>query len=106
MERPGLTIVAIDDNSGAPTLAVSGEIDMTTVGEFARAVETALGDKPSRLVLDLGEVTFCDSQGLGTLMLLNRQAAAARAVLVLTNVSGNLLRTLDITGLGSLLTIR
>ncbi|HEX5740829.1 MAG TPA: STAS domain-containing protein [Pilimelia sp.] len=106
MERAALTIVASEDNSGVPTLAVSGEIDMTTVGELARAVEAALGSGPSRLVLDLGEVTFCDSQGLGTLMLLNRQAAGARAVLVLTNVSGHLLRTLDITGLGSLLTIR
>ncbi|GGK21682.1 hypothetical protein GCM10010124_12710 [Pilimelia terevasa] len=93
------------DASGAPELTVAGEIDMLSTGELSDAVRAALADAPHRVVLDLGGVTFCDSLGLGTLMLLNREAAAARSVLVLTNVGDSLLRTLDITGLRALLTI-
>ncbi|WP_425565472.1 STAS domain-containing protein [Pilimelia columellifera] len=87
-------------------VTVAGEIDINTVSSLTTVVDEALGDGPSRIVLDLGGVTFCDSTGLGTLVLLNRQAATARAVLVLTNVGGYLLRTLEITGLTSALTIR
>ena len=43
-------------------------------------------------------VTFCDSQGLGTLVVLSRKAQHARAVLALTNVGDFLMRVLDITG--------
>lgn len=105
MERPPLRIEAQADESGV-TLRVAGDIDMLTVGHLSDAVSAALADGPGRVTLDMAGVTFCDSQGLGTLMLLNRQAAAARAVLVLTGVDGHLMRTLDITGLRKLLTIR
>jgi anti-sigma B factor antagonist len=47
----------------------------------------------------MGGVTFCDSQGLGTLVVLSRKATMAQSCLVLTNVGDFLLRVLDITGL-------
>ncbi|GGJ95037.1 anti-sigma factor antagonist [Pilimelia anulata] len=106
MNRPGLHIATARDESGALTLRIVGELDMLSAPELSRVVEEGLRERPGRIVLDLGGVTFCDSLGLGTLMLLNRRITAARSVLVLTNVSGNLLRTLDITGLRSLLTVR
>jgi len=81
-------------------LTVVGEIDVFTVGRMSSAVERILGDvPPPRIVLDLGGVTFCDSQGLGTLVALSQKARMAQSVLVLTNVGDFLLRVLDITGL-------
>ncbi len=50
-------------------------------------------------------VTFCDSQGLGTLVVLSRKAQHARTVLALANVGDFLMRVLDITGLRSALMI-
>ena len=58
------------------------------------------------MVLDLAGVSFCDSQGLGTLVVLSRKAALAQSVLVLINVGDFLLRVLDITGLRGALMIQ
>jgi len=80
-------------------LAMAGEIDMSTVGSLRTAVQEALNQTPVRVVLDFGGVTFCDSQGLSTLIGLSRQVAAAGGSLVLINLGDFLLRLLDITGL-------
>jgi anti-anti-sigma factor len=58
------------------------------------------------MVLDLQGVTFCDSQGLGTLVVLSRKATMAQSYLVLTHVGDFLLRVLDITGLRGALAIQ
>ena len=84
---------------------LAGEIDVLTVTNLSAMVNELLVDAPSRIVLDMSGVTFCDSQGLGTLVVLSRKAQHARAVLALTNVGDFLLRVLDITGLRSALMI-
>jgi anti-anti-sigma factor len=92
----------------APTevvVAVTGEIDVSSVARLTAAVEDALSDPPPRVVLDLYGVTFCDSQGLGALVSLSRKARMVHSVLVLERVGGFLLRVLDITGLRQALTI-
>ena len=87
-------------------ISLAGEIDMLTAGKLSATVNELLVDPPSRIVLDLERVTFCDSQGLGTLVVLSRKASHARSLLVLTNVGEFLQRVLDITGLRSALMIR
>jgi anti-sigma B factor antagonist len=85
---------------------LAGEIDVLTVTRLSALVNEVLADEPpSRIVLDMAGVTFCDSQGLGTLVVLSRKAQHARAVLTLTNVGDFLMRVLDITGLRSALMI-
>lgn len=79
---------------------------MLTAAQLSTVVNEVLVDPPPRIVLDLGGVTFCDSQGLGTLVVLSRKASRAQSLLVLSNVGDFLLRVLDITGLRSALMIR
>jgi anti-anti-sigma factor len=78
---------------------------MLTASRLAATVNDILGDPPPRVVLDMTGVTFCDSQGLGTLVVLSRKATTAQSVLVLVNVADFLMRVLDITGLRSALMI-
>lgn len=78
---------------------------MLTSTRLSDAVNELLNDRLARIVLDLTGVTFCDSQGLGTLVVLSRKATSAQSVLVLTNVGDFLIRVLDITGLRSALMI-
>ena len=88
-------------------MTLVGEIDMSTVQRLAEVVdEILLTDAPPRMVLDLSGVTFCDSQGLGTLVVLSRKATMAQSYLVLINVGDFLLRVLDITGLRGALAIQ
>jgi anti-anti-sigma factor len=87
-------------------VSLVGEIDMSTVPRLAAAVDDVLAEPPARVVLDMAGVTFCDSQGLGTLVVLSRKAALGQSYLVLVNVGGFLLRVLDITGLRDALMIQ
>jgi anti-sigma B factor antagonist len=105
VDRPDLAI-SLQRSPGEAVVQLTGEIDMLTSTQLSDAVNDLLTEPPPRIVLDLAGVTFCDSQGLGTLVVLSRKATTAQSVLVLTNVGDFLLRVLDITGLRSALMIR
>ena len=105
MDRAELSIT-LHRSGDEVVLRLAGEIDMLTAAQLSTVVNEVLTDPPPRIVLDLAGVTFCDSQGLGTLVVLSRKASHAQSLLVLTNVGEFLLRVLDITGLRSALMIR
>ncbi|MEJ3748366.1 STAS domain-containing protein [Actinomycetes bacterium KLBMP 9797] len=105
MERPELSI-AVQRSAGEAIFKLAGEIDMLTAARLTNAVNEVLSEPPARITLDMGGVTFCDSQGLGTLVVLSRKASHSQTVLTLTNVGDFLLRVLDITGLRSALTLK
>jgi anti-sigma B factor antagonist len=111
VERPELSI-SVQHAPDEVVFHLAGEIDMLTVARLSTMVTEALAESaaesaeaPARIVLDMAGVTFCDSQGLGTLVVLSRKASHARTVLSLSNVGDFLLRVLDITGLRSALVI-
>jgi anti-sigma B factor antagonist len=106
VERPELSI-AIERATDEVVFHLAGEIDVLTVAKLSAMVNEVLQESelPARIVLDMAGVTFCDSQGLGTLVVLSRKAQHARAVLSLANVGDFLMRVLDITGLRTALMI-
>jgi anti-anti-sigma factor len=105
VEHPELSI-AVQRGPDEVIFRLAGEIDVLTVTDLSAMVnETLAAEPPARIVLDMAGVTFCDSQGLGTLVVLSRKAQHAQSVLALTNVGDFLLRVLDITGLRSALMI-
>jgi anti-sigma B factor antagonist len=104
VERPELSI-AVQRAPDEVVFHLAGEIDVFTVTKLSALVNEELPDPPARIVLDMAGVTFCDSQGLGTLVVLSRKAQHARSVLALANVGDFLMRVLDITGLRSALMI-
>jgi anti-sigma B factor antagonist len=105
VDRPDLTI-SLQSTPNEAVITLAGEIDMLTVPRLSKTVNEVLGSPPPRVVLDLADVTFCDSQGLGTLVVLSRKATMAQSCLILTNVGDFLLRVLDITGLRGALMIQ
>jgi anti-sigma B factor antagonist len=104
VERPELSI-AVERAPDEIVFRLAGEIDVLTVTKLSALVNDVLADPPARMVLDMAGVTFCDSQGLGTLVVLSRKAQHARSMLALANVGDFLMRVLDITGLRSALMI-
>ncbi|MFI6175621.1 STAS domain-containing protein [Nonomuraea sp. NPDC051191] len=79
---------------------VAGELDYQFAGLLHHQVkdpwQAALS---SALVVDLSGVTFCDSTGVGVLVLLLQQSRQQQAGLVLAQVPARLERILSITGL-------
>jgi anti-sigma B factor antagonist len=81
-------------------LAVGGEVDVSVADELTAAGEQALAAPNCRgLVIELGEVTFLDSTGLGALVSLRNTATAADAAFELRDVPESVMRILELTGM-------
>jgi anti-sigma B factor antagonist len=96
------------ETPGTWVLAASGEIDVATSPELRRTLHDLADREPSTLVLDLHDVTFIDSSGLGVLVgALKRLREQDRGdVLVLEGLQGPVRKVFEITGLTELFTIR
>ncbi|GAA1912144.1 STAS domain-containing protein [Streptomyces sodiiphilus] len=66
-------------------LRVSGELDLVTSPAVRQHVHAAVADGRRHLVLDLSEVQFCDSSGVGVLIASRRlmRSCAGRLRLIL-----------------------
>ncbi|GAA0532276.1 hypothetical protein GCM10010172_11300 [Paractinoplanes ferrugineus] len=50
------------------TVALKGEVDVLTVDQVRVALEESLAGRPREIVVDMSELTFIDSTGLGALI--------------------------------------
>jgi anti-sigma B factor antagonist len=87
------------DEGGA--LAVRGEVDPASAPEFRARLQSAAGEDPGDLVLDLTELRFMDSSGLKVLIEIAGGLGEGRA-LVLRNPQRGVLRLLDVAGIEGL----
>ena len=86
-------------------ITVAGEVDMYTAAELRAVLVDADADGRYRLVLDLAQVRFCDSTGLGVLVAGLRRARTGGGSLRLVAPTDNVLKVLRITGLDRLFPI-
>jgi len=89
---------------GVITLTVVGEVDIAVTDEFASATSRCLaaGDV-STLRVDLADVTFLDSSGLGSLVRARNEAEALGKHLVIANPSVPVTKVFRISGLSGVL---
>ncbi|MFJ8199952.1 STAS domain-containing protein [Streptomyces sp. NPDC096152] len=68
-----MTFKVTDDEQGEwAVLRVSGELDLVTSPVLRQRVHDAVAEGRHHLVLDLSEVFFCDSSGVGVLIAARR----------------------------------
>jgi anti-anti-sigma factor len=84
------------------TVVAAGEIDISSVGELRTAV-TGAASECDRLRLDLTDIDFIDSTGLGCLLELRSTLHAREVVLEIVAGDGPVRQAVEITGLGELL---
>ena len=89
-----LTVQPVGDD----VVQVSGELDIRTCERLERAAGE-LVDQGRRVVLDLAELTFCDSTGLAVLVRLHKRADTAGGTLVLRSPVPRVQNLLTLTGL-------
>jgi len=95
--------VEIGDDSHV--VVVTGELDLTTVGELRRRIDAALASGCSRVVVDLSDTIHMDSSGLAELLAAHQRAQAAGGGLALVVTTQSLRRTLRIRGVDGLFTV-
>ena len=99
----GLVDEAVDDTTHVVSLR--GEIDAATAPRLGSRL-LALADEGKRgVVVDLTEVTFMDSTGIGVLLNALNHFEARHAELVLVCTSDLILRPFQLTGVADLLNI-
>ena len=86
-------------------LAMSGELDLGTVGPLADAATTAAAGDCKALVFDLTGLEFMDSSGLRVFAQTHRELAAKGREVLVVCASPMLLRVFELTALDQVLTI-
>jgi anti-sigma B factor antagonist len=97
---PSGLAVQISADGRTTIIAVAGEIDIAVADQLRRAVAQAVARaEGNRLVVDLAQVPFIDSTGLGTLVMARRLALARDLSFAVQGATGRVRRVMDITGL-------
>ncbi len=91
--------------SGAVVCTLKGELDLDSLAPARAVLEDAVESGPTRLVVDLAGVQFCDSSGLNLLLQTRLAAQAADVPLALTSLVPQVARVFEITGAESVFTI-
>jgi stage II sporulation protein AA (anti-sigma F factor antagonist) len=100
-----MTIVHMLDGNRL-VLALNGELDLTTSDALAQALDEMLNHFPQKQVaLDLGEVDFIDSSGLGVILGRYRRLNQQGRQLSLVSVKPNVRVILEIAGILSLVPV-
>ncbi|MCK2215937.1 STAS domain-containing protein [Actinomadura sp. ATCC 31491] len=88
------------DEAGVLRVTLRGEIDFTNSAEIHKLVTDAVAERrPRHVRVDLAEVTFIDSTGIGVLVDAMRVALAAQADFRVENPTRRMLDQLRTTGL-------
>lgn len=97
--------VRIRSQEGAVIVSVSGELDLASVPIFMEATEKAIASDVGggRLVLDLLDLSFMDSSGLGAILALAERHPAIQLALVVGD--GIVEKVLETTAMHKLLKI-
>jgi anti-sigma B factor antagonist len=82
----------------AVRLSIAGELDLATAPALDREVHGVVSHSPTRLVLDLSAVTFCDSTGVAALFRARDAAVTAGSEFEVTGASGMVHRVLVTIG--------
>jgi anti-sigma B factor antagonist len=84
---------------GQALLRLTGELDIATEGDAFAAARRALERNEPEIVLDLAEVSFCDSVGLRFVARLCAEAEARGRTVVVRGMQPNVRRTFELAGM-------
>ncbi|WP_028263350.1 STAS domain-containing protein [Atopobium fossor] len=87
------------------TLMVSGEVDVSCADELRNALFAALESKPAQIIVDLSEVSYIDSTGIGVLVGVAHKAAEQNGILSVIHPQKNVARVLSLLGVDSELNV-
>lgn len=106
-ERKRLT-VRLSESDGIPVLQVDGEVDLYTVEEFNKALDSGVEKARAALIVDLSKLSYVDSAGLSSLLSAYKRLSARGAELYVISPPDcpGVSRVLKITRLDMLFKVR
>ena len=104
-EVPAAFGIAPADVSGAPGLAIRGEVDVSVSRILEQAVDAAIRGSVGAFVLDLCDVAFLDSTGLGVILRARALLARDERELAIVCPPGSARRLFEMAGVTDLLVL-
>jgi len=90
--------VLVDDRPTCHVVQPCGQLDMETAPRLRAALEGLIEAGRTRIVVDLGRLTFCDSIGLSALVVAGRTCEATGGFLRLARPNPFMLNLLTVVG--------
>ncbi|MFI7213379.1 STAS domain-containing protein [Micromonospora maritima] len=97
------TVTYAQRDEGGVRLRLTGELDLSTAPELNTAIDRLVAEGRRELLLDLSELTFCDSTGIAAFVRGDNLVAADGGWLRLTGATGRVARVLQVTGMAEVL---
>ena len=92
-------MTSLDRDAGTATVALHGEVDVLTVDQVRVALAEALAGGPREIVVDLTDLEFIGSTGLGALVFGFQRARDAGTAFRLARASRGVRQVLVLSGL-------
>jgi len=98
-------LLTVHQDNDHTVLSAAGEIDLSTSENLDGAVVEALDQGTSHLTLDLSEVTFLDSSGLGVIVKALKRAKEVNVTFDVVAANDRVLKVFKLTGLDAVIEI-
>lgn len=98
--------VEVERKDDVATLIVTGEVDVSNADELRGALDELLAEDVSCIELDVSDMAYIDSTGIGVLVGFAHKAQEAELELALVNPQANVLRVLSLLALDEELGVR
>jgi anti-sigma B factor antagonist len=105
-EESPLTIT-VEAQGSEVVMRVTGEIDLVTGEQWRDALQSVIADAAAQhLVVDLSDVSFISSEGIGTLVVTQQKLAAQGGRLDVVASKRSVIRPIELLGLATLFNLR
>ena len=95
-----------DMQSGVFIVRIEGELDLSSVNEFRQIADKVLDNQRSKyLLMNLEELTFIDSSGLGAILGRYKKVNLLGGRIFVTNVKPQITRIFQLSGLHKILAV-
>ena len=92
-------MTSLDRTADTATVALHGEVDVATVDQVRVALSDAIDARPASIVVDLSDLSFIDSTGLGALIFGFQRARDAGIAFKLARPTRGVRQILVLSGL-------
>jgi len=96
-------VISADRDERKARLVLGGELDMSARFQAEQALDKLLATPVEQLVVDLGEVTFVDSTGMGLVLDVNDRARSEGFKLRILRGSDEVQRVFELAGVADAL---
>ena len=97
--------IEIQTTSDVPVVRISGELDIDQAVRVREQLDKVIDAGTVRFVIDLSDVSYIDSTGLGMLVAVHKRLVTEQRFYVLTVPRASQRKVFEITGLSTVLII-